>query len=164
MRSWGWRQMLLVLVSCGSLFTRPLTAQSLKLIGGTPIQQQLSACVEHVAAGEFDRLPGEDHTMTIVILEHEKFLRVKSSFQANRTRLAFSNLAIRRMYLSSKVFQDFDSVLRCIPHELGHFVTQSPYEGDAELAAARIRIRAREVCIPPIELLHPVHFPNPVRP
>jgi hypothetical protein len=93
-------------------------AQSLTVIGGTPIQQQLSACIEHVAAGDLDRLPGEDRAMTIVILEHEKFLRVKSSFGAYRTRLAFSNLAIRRMYLSSDVFRDMDNVLRCIPHEL----------------------------------------------
>lgn len=130
-------------------------AQSLTVIGGTPIQQQLSACIEHVTAGDLDRLPGEDHAMTIVILEHEKFLRVKSSFYADRTRLAFSNLAIRRMYLSSDVFQDMDNVLRCIPHELGHFVTHSPYEGNAELAAERIRKRAREVCTLPIEPVPP---------
>jgi hypothetical protein len=145
----------LVAISYGSLFARPMAAQSLTVIGGTPTQQQLSACIEQVAAGDLDRLPGEDHTMTIVILEHEKFLRVKSSFGAYRTRLAFSNLAIRRMYLSSKLFQDLDSVFRCIPHELGHFVTHSPYEGNAELAAERIRKRAREVCTLPIEPVPP---------
>ena len=132
---------MLVSLSCGSL-----AAQSLTLVGGTPTQQQLSACIEHVATEDLDRLPGEDHTMTIVILEHDKFLRVKSSFHADRTKLAFSNLAIRRIYLSAEVFRDMDNVLRCIPHELGHFVTRSPYEGNAELAAEKIRIRAREVC------------------
>jgi len=29
--------------------------------------------------------------------------------------------------------------MRCIPHELGHFVTRSPYEDNAELAAERIK-------------------------
>jgi hypothetical protein len=147
----GCRQVVLLAASCSSLFACPLGPQSLTVIGGTPIQQQLSACIEHVAAGDLDRLPGEDHTMTIVILDHEKFLRVKSSFHADRTRLAFSNLAMRRMYLSSDVFRDMHNVLRCIPHELGHFVTHSPYEGNAELAAERIRERARELRTRPIE-------------
>lgn len=142
----GWRQVVLVTISFGSLFAGPLATQRLSVIGGTPIQRQLSACIEHVVAGDLDRLPGKDHTMTIVILGHAKFLQVKSSFGADRTRLAFSNLAIRRMYLSSRVFEDLDSVFRCIPHELGHFVTHSPYEGNAELVAERIRKRAREVC------------------
>ncbi len=102
-------------------------------------------------AGDLDRLPGKDHTITIIILEHTKFLQVKSSFGADRTRLAFSNFAIRRMYLSSKVFQDLDTVFRCIPHELGHFVTHSTYEGSAEFAAQAIRKRAREVCTVPLE-------------
>ena len=84
--------------------------------------------------------------MTIVILEHERFLEVKGSFRAYRTKLAFSNLATRRMYLSSDVFSDLDTALRCIPHELGHFVTQSAYEDHAEIAAGVIRKKAREVC------------------
>jgi hypothetical protein len=151
MRGLGGRQLVEVVVYCGWLSSSLLTAQNLSVIGGTPIQRQLSACIEHVVAGDLDRLPGKDHTMTIVILEHAKFLKVKSSFAANQTRLAFSNLAIRRMYLSSKVFQDLDSVFRCIPHELGHFVTHSPYEGNAELAAESIRKRAREVCTEPFE-------------
>jgi hypothetical protein len=151
MRGLGGRQLVAVAVSCAWLFSSLLTAQNLSVIGGTPIQQQLSVCIEHIAAGDLDRLPGKDHTMTIVILEHERFLKVKGSFGAYQTRLAFSNLAIRRMYLSSKVFQDLDSVFRCIPHELGHFVTHNPYEGNAELAAETIRKRAREICTVPLE-------------
>ena len=151
----GWREVVLVTISFGSLFAGPLAAQRLTVIGGTPIQQQLTACIEHIAASDLDRLPGEDHTMTIAILEHQRFLRVKSSFHADRTRLAFSNLAIRRMYLSSDVFRDRDNVLRCIPHELGHFVTHSPYEGNAELAAERIRKRAREICTLPFDPVPP---------
>ena len=147
----GGRQLVEVVVCCGWFCSSLLTAQDLSVIGGTPIQRQLSACIEHVVARDLDRLPGNDHTMTIVILEHTKFLQVKSSFGADRTRLAFSNFAIRRMYLSSKVFQDLDSVFRCIPHELGHFVTHSTYEGNAEFAAEAIRKRAREACTVPFE-------------
>jgi hypothetical protein len=98
-------------------------------------------------------------------VEHERFLQAKNSFGARRTKFAFSNLAARRMYLSSDVFRDLDTVLRCIPHELGHFVTRSIYEGHAEIAAERIRKRARQVCTMPIETTSPralsSEFKNP---
>ena len=126
-----------------------LPAQNLTVIGGTSYQKQLTACIEQSSADAFDRLAGSDHSMTIVILEHERFMQTKDSFGAYRTKLAFSNLAARRMYLSSDVFRDLDTVLRCIPHELGHFVTRNVYEGNAEIAAGRIRKRAQEVCIMP---------------
>lgn len=131
------------------LFPGLLIAQDLTVIGGTSLQKQLAACIEHVSAQDLDRLPGSDHSMTVVILEREKFLQVKESFRAHRTKLAFSNLATRRMYLSSDVFRNLDTALRCIPHELGHFVTQSGYEDHAEIAAGTIRKRAREVCTMP---------------
>lgn len=140
------------LAFCCCLFSPGLLlAQPLTVIGGSGLQKQLVACIEHVAAKDLDRLPGADHSMTIVILEHERFLQVKGSFGAQRTKLAFSHLSTRRMYLSSHVFRDLDTALRCIPHELGHFVTRSVYEGNAEIAAGRIRTRAREVCIFPTE-------------
>jgi hypothetical protein len=126
-----------------------LAAQNLTVIGGTSYQKQLTACIEQFSADDLDRLPGSDHSMTIVILEHERFLQVKGSFRAYRTKLAFSNLATRRMYLSSDVFKDMDTALRCIPHELGHFVTQSAYEDHAEIAAGTIRTKARQVCTMP---------------
>ena len=142
-----------------------LAAQNLTVIGGSDLQNQLVACIEHVSAEDLDRLPGADHSMTIVILEHERFLQVKDSFHAYRTKLAFSNLATRRMYLSSDVFRNLDTVLRCIPHELGHFVTRSVYEGNAEIAAERIRKRAREVCLMPTAPARPrvlsSHLKNP---
>ena len=134
-----------------------LLAQSLTVIGGTSLQKQLTACIEHVSAEDLDRLPDADHSMTIVILEHERFLQVKDSFGAHQTKLAFSNMVIRRMYLSSDVFRDLDTALRCIPHELGHFVTRNVYENPAEVAAGRIRKRAREVCNMPTDYQLAVH-------
>jgi len=128
-----------------------LSAQNLTVIGGTSPQRQLTACIEHISAEAWDKLPGLNHSMTVVILEREKFLQVKDSFGALRTKLAFSNLGASRTYLSSDVFRDLDTVLRCIPHELGHFVTRSVYEGNAEIAARWIRTRARRVCIFPTE-------------
>jgi hypothetical protein len=139
------------LAFCCCLFSPGLLpAQPVTVIGGSDLQKQLVACIEHVSAEDLDRLPDADHSMTIVILERERFLQVKDSFGAHRTKLAFSNLATRRMYLSSDVFRNLDNVLRCIPHELGHFVTRSVYEGHAEIAAGAIRKRAREVCTMPI--------------
>jgi hypothetical protein len=60
--------------------------------------------------------------------------------------LAFSSLQARRIYLSSRILGDFETLLRCITHELGHFATQSVYEDHAERAADRIRQRARQTC------------------
>lgn len=131
----------------GCLFSPVLVpAQKLTVIGGTNVQRQLAGCIEQLSADDLNQLPGPDHSITIVILERERFLEVKNSFGAHRTKLAFSNLSARRMYLSSDVFKNMDNVLRCIPHELGHFETRSLYEGHAEIAAAAIRKRALEVC------------------
>ncbi|PWT91607.1 MAG: hypothetical protein C5B55_07860 [Blastocatellia bacterium] len=146
-----WQQLLLAALCCAWLSSGLLRAQNLTVIGGTHPQRQLAACIEHITAGDLDKFPGTDHWMTIVILEHEKFLQMRDSFHAQRTKLAFSHIPSRRMYLSSRVFRDRDNAMRCIPHELGHFVTHSPYEGSAELAAERIRKLAREVCTMSIE-------------
>jgi hypothetical protein len=126
-----------------------LLAQNMTVIGGTSLQKRLTACIEQVSAEDLNKLPGLDHSMTVVILERERFLQVKSSFRAYRTKLAFSNLATRRIYLSSDVFANLDTAMRCIPHEIGHFVTRSTYEDHAEIAAGTIRKRAREVCTMP---------------
>jgi hypothetical protein len=144
------RSKLLQLFLAGCMFSAAwLSAQNLTVIGGTSVQRQLTTCIERISAEYLDKAPGLDHSMTIVILERERFLEVKDSFRAYKTRLAFSNPETRRMYLSSDVFRNTDSVLRCIPHELGHFVTRSVYEEHAEIAAGRIRKRAQEVCIMP---------------
>jgi hypothetical protein len=127
-----------------------LPSQKLTVIGGTGPQQQLTACIEQLSTKDLEKLPGADHSMTIVILEREKFLQVKDSFGAHLTRLAFSNPQTRRIYLSSDVFLDFDTTLRCIPHELGHLVTGSFYEVQAEIAARQIRKRAQEICTMPL--------------
>jgi hypothetical protein len=145
-RLWSLKSLAL---GCYLLSQGMLLAQNLTVIGGTSFQKQLTACIERVTAEDLDRLPGLDHSMTIVILEHERFLQVKDSFRAYRTKLAFSNPSTRRIYLSSDVFKNLDTALRCIPHELGHFVTQSVYEDHAEIAAGTIRKRAREVCTRP---------------
>jgi len=133
------------------LFPGLLVAQNLSVIGGTSLQKQLTACIAHVSAKDLDKLPGLDHTMTVVILEHEKFMEVKDAFGAYRTIFAFSIPGANRMYLSSNVFLDVDTAAYCISHELGHLVTRSPYEDNAELAAERIRKRARQVCTMGIE-------------
>jgi hypothetical protein len=62
--------------------------------------------------------------MTVVILEPQKFLEIREAFDAHKTKLAFSSLLARRIYLSSRMFEDFETLLRCITHELGHFATR----------------------------------------
>ena len=90
--------------------------------------------------------PNSNDRLTVVILEHQKFLEMRDGFHAHKTKLAFSSMLARRIYLSSRMFGDFETLLRCITHELGHFATQSLYEGNAELAAERFRKTARQRC------------------
>jgi hypothetical protein len=116
------------------------------VIGGTEQQKRFLSCTAEVSANELRAVPQPDEPMTVVILEHQKFLQVRGAFHAYRTVLAFSNPATRRIYLSSRVFADFDTALRCITHELGHFATQSVYEDHAERAADRIRWKTRQTC------------------
>jgi hypothetical protein len=129
----------LVLV-CFVFVPRAALAGDVVVIGGTELQKRFVSCVAEVA------LPTSDQPMTFVILEHRKFLQMRDAFHAYRTKLAFGNLTIRRIYLSSRVFTDFDKALWVVPHELGHFVTQSIFEHPAELAAECIRSRTRQIC------------------
>lgn len=92
-----------------------LLAQNLTIIGGTKVQKRLTACIEQVWAEDLDKLSDLDHSMTVVILEHERFLQVKGSFRVYRTNLAFSNLATRRIYLSSDLFANLDTAMRWTP-------------------------------------------------
>jgi hypothetical protein len=121
-------------------------AREVVVIGGTEPQGRFVSCVAEVSADELRKLPNSDQPMTFVILEHRKFLQTRDAFHAYRTTLAFSNLAIRRIYLSSRVFADRETALWVIGHELGHFVIRDGIEGHAEFAAERIRWRARQTC------------------
>src|ERR1700737_1511648 len=116
------------------------------IIGATLPQERFLTCVAQVSADELRDTPNSNERLTVVILEHQKFLEMREAFHAHKTKLAFSSLVARRIYLSSRVFRDFETLLRCITHELGHFATQSVYEDHAERAAERIRRRVRQTC------------------
>jgi hypothetical protein len=135
----------LVLV-CFVFMPSATLAGDVVVIGGTERQEKFVSCVAQVSAEELRALPNSDQPMTFVIIEHQKFLLTRAAFHAYRTKFAFSNLATRRIYLSSRVFRDSYTALWCVPHELGHFVTQSTFEGPAEIAAGRIRRRTQQTC------------------
>ena len=116
------------------------------IIGATPQQERFLTCVTQISADDLRDTPHSDERLTVVILEHQKFLGMREAFHAHKTKLAFSSLPARRIYLSARMFRDFETLLRCITHELGHFATQSVYEDHAERAADRIRQRARQTC------------------
>jgi hypothetical protein len=121
-------------------------AGDIVVIGGTERQKQFVSCVAQVSTEEFRALPNSDRPMTFIIIEHQTFLQTRTAFHAYKTKFAFSNLATRRIYLSSRVFRDSYTALWCVPHEMGHFVTQTTFEGPAEIAAGRIRWRTRQTC------------------
>jgi hypothetical protein len=121
-------------------------AEESVIIGATQQQERFLTCVLHISDNDLRHTPNSDERLTVVILEHQKFLEMREAFHAHKTKLAFSSLQARRIYLSSRMFGDFETLLRCITHELGHFATQSVYEGNAELAADRMRQRTRQIC------------------
>jgi hypothetical protein len=123
-----------------------LWAADAVIIGATQPQERFLTCVVQLSADELRDTPNSEERLTVVILEHEKFLEMRDGFHAQKTKLAFSSLQARRIYLSAGMFSDFETLLRCITHELGHFATQSLYEGNAEIAADRFRKIARQRC------------------
>jgi hypothetical protein len=127
------------------IFIWPLSSFAI-IIGATPLQQRFLTCVAQISADDLRDTPNSNERLTIVILEHHKFLETRDTFHAHKTKLAFSSLQARRIYLSARMLGDFETLLRCITHELGHFATQSVYEGNAEIAADRFRKTARQRC------------------
>src|SRR4029077_17488906 len=108
--------------------------------------KRLVSCIAEASTGLGPETSHFHEPKTFLILEHQQILKTRAAFHSYRTRLAFSNLAIRRIYLSSRVLADRDKALWVIAHELGHFVIRDGIEGHAEFAAKRIRWRARQTC------------------
>jgi len=125
-----------------------LWAEDPVIIGATQQQERFLTCVLHISGDDLRGTPNSNSNdrLTVVILEHQKFLKIREAFHAHKTKLAFSSLLARRIYLSARVFRDYETLLRCITHELSHFATQSVYEGNAEIAADRFRKTARQRC------------------
>jgi hypothetical protein len=123
-----------------------LWARDPVIIGATQQQERFLTCVVQISADDLRNTPNSDERMTVIVLEHHKFLEMRDAFHAHKTKLAFSSLQARRIYISARMFGDLETLLRCITHELGHFATQSVYEDHAERAADRIRWRTRQTC------------------
>ena len=141
-----WIQTLTLAMGCLMLPPTLVSATDFVIIGGSEPQKRLVSCIAEASTGLVPETSDSQEPMTFVILEHHKFLKTRAAFHAYRTRLAFSNLAIRRIYLSSRVLADRDKALWVIGHELGHFVIRDGIEGHAEFAAERLRWRARQRC------------------
>ena len=140
----AWMCLQCLVVSC--FLPSAMWAGDFVIIGATPLQERFLACVAQISANDLRGRPNSIEGLTVVVLEHEKFLEMREAFHAHKTQLAFSSMRARRIYLSSRVIGDIETLLRCITHELGHFETQSMYEDNAEFAADRIRQRARQTC------------------
>ena len=141
----GWIQTLALTMGC-LLSPTLVSARDFFIIFGSESQKRLVSCIAEASTGLVTETSDSQEPMTFVILEHRKFLATRAAFHSYRTRLAFSNLAIRRIYLSSRVLADRDTALWVITHELGHFVIRDGIEGHAEFAAKQIRWRARQRC------------------
>ena len=139
-------QILMLMMGCLTFLPALGWATDFVIIGGSEPQRRLVSCIAEAGTGLLRETAAPQQPMTFVILGHDKFLQTRVAFGAYRTRLAYSNLAIRRIYLSSRALADRDKALWVIGHELGHFLIPDGIEGHAEFAAERIRWRARERC------------------
>ena len=139
-----WMGLQCLIVTC--FLPSALWAGDPVIIGATLLQERFLTCIAQISADDLRDTPNSDERLTVVILEHQKFLEMRDAFHAHKTKLAFSSFQARRIYLSARMFGDFETLLRCITHELGHFATQSVYEDHAERAADHIRQRARQTC------------------
>ena len=141
-----WIQTLTLTMGCLVFLPTLGAATDFVIIGGSELQKRLVSCIAEESTGLFPETSDSQEPMTFVILKHDKFLETRAAFHAYRTRLAYSNLTIRRIYLTSRVLADRGTALWVIGHELGHFVIRDGIEGHAEFAAERIRWRARQTC------------------
>jgi hypothetical protein len=138
-----WKCVQCLIVSC--FLPSAMWAGEPAIIGATQQQERFLTCVVHMSDDDLRGTPHSNDQLAIVILKHQKFLEMSEAFHA-KTKLAFSSLLARRIYLSARVLRDYDTLLRCITHELGHFATQSVYEDNAEFAANHFREIARQRC------------------
>jgi hypothetical protein len=139
-------------IAAGDRSLRALQTVAPIIIGASQQQERFLTCVAQLSPSKLRDTDNPEGRLTIVILEPQKFLEMREAFHAHKTRFAFSSMEARRIYLSARMTEDFEVLLRCITHELGHFATRSRYEDQAEIAAGTIRKRAREVCAQPAML------------
>jgi hypothetical protein len=101
-----------LIVSC--FLPSALWAGDPVIIGATQQQERFLTCVLHISDDDLRGTPNSNDWLTVVILEHQQFLEIREFFHAHKTKLAFSSLRTRRIYLSARVFRDFETLLRCI--------------------------------------------------
>ena len=127
-------------------FTGKIFAVDFVVIGATEPQKQLIGCVVDLAAGELTKLAPSQLPLVVVVLGHEQFLEARYRYRAFKTEHAFSSLASGRIYLSPYALVDFDTAVKYVAHELGHFAANSLFESYAEVRAAPIKQKARRAC------------------
>jgi len=79
-----------LIVSC--FLPSALWAGDPVIIGATLLQERFLTCVTQLSADDLRDTPNSDERLTVVILEHQKFLEMRDAFHAHKTKLAFSSL------------------------------------------------------------------------
>src|SRR3984893_16661173 len=85
-----WRCLQCLIVSC--FLTSALWDGVPVMIGATLRQERFLTCVAQISADALRYTPNSDERLTVVILEHQKFLEMRDAFHAHKTKLAFSSL------------------------------------------------------------------------
>ena len=73
------------------------------IISATQQQERFLTCVAQISADDLRDTPNSNERLTVVILEHQKFLGMREAFHAHKTKLAFSSLQARGEFISLPV-------------------------------------------------------------
>src|SRR2546422_11637161 len=99
-----WICMQYLIVSC--FLPSAMWAGDSVIISATQQQERFLTCVAQISGDDLRDTPNSNERLTVVILEHRKFLEMREAFHAHKTKLASSSLQARRIYLSSRMFGD----------------------------------------------------------
>ena len=72
-----------LIVSC--FLPSALWAGDPVIIGATLLQERFLTCVTQLSADDLRDTPNSDERLTVVILEHQKFLEMRDAFHAHKT-------------------------------------------------------------------------------
>ena len=138
--AWGQTSTNAKLVNAETAAAEPST-NSYTVLGATPQQEALVRAQIRV-------MQPEVYPLRVVFVPHWKYVDTARTFRLHvptgYTSAMFTHLPSRSVFIDSDRYVNDDSLGYWLAHELGHLVTNSTRESDADKAAREYRKRLRE--------------------